>query len=113
MSFGEESVNALHLCSMNKEKEKDGFYKCEAAVTFDDAADEPSPTETGNTRREGDVAQENNIEDPEQEATSTSTALCEKDTGENGKSIEERASCDEDLSKKLSTWTVDEALRMN
>ena len=108
MSFGEESVNALHLCSMDK-KEKDGFYKCEATVTFDDAADEPSPTETGNTGREDDVAQ-GNIGDVEQEATSTSTPLCEKDTVENGKSIEENASCDEDLSKELGTWTVDDSM---
>jgi len=107
MSFGEEPVNAVHLCSMNK-KEKDGFYKCEATVTFNDAANEPPSTETGNTRREADVAQDNNIGDVEQEATSSSAALCDKNTGGNGKNVEENAPCDEDLSKELGSWTVDD-----
>lgn len=34
LSFGEETVNALHLCSMNA-KDKDGFYKCVATVKFE------------------------------------------------------------------------------
>lgn len=109
MSFGEEPVNAVHLCSMNK-KEKDGFYKCEATVTFNDAANEPPSTETGNTRREADVAQDNNIGDVEQEATSSSAALCDKNTGGNGKNVEENAPCDEDLSKELGSWTVDDSM---
>lgn len=108
MSFGEEPVNALHLCSMNKKREKDGFYKCEATVTFNDAVDEPSSTETENTRRQDDAVQENNTGDAKQEATSTSTAPCDKDTGDAGKNIEENASCDEDLSKELGMWTVDD-----
>jgi len=109
MSFGEEPVNAVHLCSMNK-REKDGFYKCEATVTFNDAANEPPSTETGNTRREADVAEDNNIGDVEQEATSSSAALCDKNTGGNGKNVEENAPCDEDLSKELGSWTVDDSV---
>ena len=110
MSFGKETVNALHLCSMNKKKEKDGFYKCEATVTFNDAADDPASAETGNTRGEGDEAQENSIGDVEQEATSSSTALCDENTGEARKTIEENTSCDEGLSNKLDTWTVDDSM---
>jgi len=110
MSFGEEPVNAVHLCSMNKKREKDGFYKCEATVTFDDAADEPSSTETGNTTTKADVTQENNIGNVEQEAASSSAALSDNTTGENGKNVEENASCDEDLSKELGTWTVDDSM---
>ena len=110
MSFGEEPVNAVHLCSMNKKREKDGFYKCEATVTFNDAADEPSSTETGNTTTKADVTQENNIGNVEQEAASSSAALSDNTTGENGKNVEENASCDEDLSKELGTWTVDDSM---
>ena len=110
MSFGEQSVNALHLCSMNKKKEKDGFYKCVATVTFDDAGNEPSPKEAANTRGEGDAAQENNIGDVEQEATRTSGVPCDKDTGDPEKNIEENAPCDEDLSKELGMWTVDDSM---
>ena len=110
MSFGEESVNALHLCSMNKKKEKDGFYKCEATVTFKDAANEPAFTETGNTIGEGDEAQEKSIGDVEQEATSSSTPLNDENTGEARKYIEENTSCDEDLSNELEIWTVDDSL---
>ena len=108
MSFGEEPVNALHLCSMNKKKEKDGFYKCEATVTFNDAVNEPSSSETEKIRREGDVAQENNSGDLEQEVTSTSATLCDKDTTDADKNIEKNAPCDEDLSKELGSWTVDD-----
>lgn len=110
MSFGEESVNSLHLCSMNKKKEKDGFYKCEATVTFNDAANEPASTETGNTIGEGDEAQENSIGYVEQEATSSSAALCDENTGEARKNIEENTSCDEDLSNELDMWTVDDSM---
>lgn len=110
MSFGEESVNALHLCSMNEKKEKDGFYKCVATVTFDDAADEPSPKEAANTRGEGDAAQENDTGDAEQEATRTISASCDKDTGKTEENIEENAPCDEDLSKELGMWTVDDSI---
>lgn len=110
MSFGEESVNSLHLCSMNKKKEKDGFYKCEATVTFNDAANEPASTETGNTIGEGDEAQENSIGYVEQEATSSSAALCDENTGEARKNIEENTSCDEDLSNELDMWTVDDSI---
>lgn len=46
MSFGEEPVKALHLCSMSK-KDKDGFYKCMATVTFDDSTNETSSSEAG------------------------------------------------------------------
>lgn len=109
MSFGEESVNALHLCSMNEKKEKDGFYKCVATVTFDDAAKEPSPKEAANTR-DGDVAQENDIGEIEQEETRTSNVPCDKDTGDPEKIIEENAPCHEDLSKELVMWTVNDSM---
>lgn len=36
LNFGEEQVSALHLCAMG-EKDKDGFYKCMATVTFGDS----------------------------------------------------------------------------
>ena len=109
MSFGEEPVNAVHLCSMNKRREKDGFYKCEATVKFNDAVDEPLSTDTGNTTREADLTQENNIGNVEQEVTSSSAALCDKNSG-NGENVDENASCDEDLSKELGTWTVDDSM---
>ena len=110
MSFGEETVDALHLCSMNKKKEKDGFYKCESTVTFSDAADELVSSETGNTRGEGNETQENSTGDVEQEATSSSTALCNENTGDTRKNIEESTSCDEDLSNELDMWTVDDSM---
>ena len=87
MNFGEETVNALHLCSMYK-KEEDGFYKCEATVTFIDTANEPASTEAENTRGEVDEAQElNSTGDEEQEATSSSTALCDENAGEASKML--------------------------
>ena len=112
MNFGEEPVNALHLCSMNKEKEEDGFYKCEATVTFNDADDEPASTETGNTRGEGDEAQYRRIalEMQNRKRTSSSTALCFESTGEARKNIEENTSCDEDLSNELDMWTIDDSM---
>ena len=110
MNFGEEPVNALHLCSMNKKKEADGFYKCEATVTFNDAANEPASTEIGNTRGEGDEAHDNSIGYVEQEATSSSTALYDENTGETRKNIDENTSCDEDLSNELDMWTVDDSV---
>ena len=110
MNFGEETVNALHLCSMYK-KEEDGFYKCEATVTFSDTANEPASTEAENTRGEVDEAQElNSTGDEEQEATSSSTALCDENAGEASKNVEENTSCDEDLSKELDMWTVDDSM---
>ncbi|XP_078369370.1 uncharacterized protein LOC144653289 [Oculina patagonica] len=107
MSFGEEPVNALHLCSMNKKKEKDGFYKCVATVTFDDAASDHSPIEAGNAITEDNVMQDNSIKNTEQEAMSTRTATCDKENVDAGENIE-NASCDEDLSKEIDTWTVDD-----
>lgn len=108
MSFGEEPVNALQLCSMNKKKEKDGFYKCVATVTFDDAANDQSPIEAENAMTEDNVMQDNSIENTEHEATSTGTATCDKENVDAGENIEENASCDEDLSKEIDTWTVDD-----
>ena len=47
-NFGEEDVNALHLCSMNQ-KDKDGFYKCVGTVTFcTDLGNPPHSKPNGN-----------------------------------------------------------------
>lgn len=54
MSFGEELVNFLYLCFMNKKKEKDGFYKCEVIVIFNDVVNEFVFIEIGNIIGEGD-----------------------------------------------------------
>ena len=107
MSFGEEPVNALHLCAMNKKKEKDGFYKCIATLTFDDAANEPSPIEPENPITEGVAAQGSHTRDASmvQEAT---TRTCDEENVAVRENIEENVSCDEDLSKEIVTWTVDE-----
>lgn len=109
MSFGEEPVNALHLCAMNKKKEKDGFYKCIATLTFDDAASEPSPIEPENAITEGIAAQGSHTRDASmvQEAT---TSTCDKENVAVEENIEERVSCDEDLTKEIVTWTVDESM---
>ena len=109
MSFGEEPVNALHLCAMNQKKEKDGFYKCVATVTFDDAANDQSPIEAGNVVTEDNVMQDNSIKSTEQQVTSTRTTPCDKEkVNDAGENIEEKASCDEDLSKEILMWTVDD-----
>ena len=109
MSFGEEPVNALHLCSMNK-KEKDGFYKCAATLIFDDAATESSPDEPESAITEDIAAKDNQTGDASmvQETTNARTAPCDEENVNAGENIEENVSCDEDLSKEIVTWTVDE-----
>lgn len=102
-SFGEQPVNALHLCPMNMEREKDGFYQCVATVTFDHAANKPSPTETGNARTEDNGVLDNNTGDMAEKAASSSGTDCDKEARKN---IEENASCGEDLSKELGTLIV-------
>ncbi|KAJ7363358.1 positive regulation of delayed rectifier potassium channel [Desmophyllum pertusum] len=114
MSFGEEPVNAIHLCSMS-EKDKDGFYKCVATVRFDDAANcnEPPPPElmtTNDIKVQDDKLEDISMEQKQEMNTRTAPGDKETAAGDTGKNVLENASCDEDLSKELVTWTVDEKM---
>ena len=82
-SFGEEPVNALHLCSMNA-KDKDGFYKCVASLKFEqdrepDSGSHPGP---GNVQKEN-ITPENNIDDTERDEQETDESIihCDMDSG--------------------------------
>ena len=75
LNFGEEPVTGLHLCSMNK-KDKDGFYKCVASVTFDTdnkASNEPPPAPAN-------IAANNNLKALESDKECTSKEHQDTDT---------------------------------
>lgn len=75
-SFGEEPVNALHLCSM-KAKDKDGFYKCVTSLKFERGGEPDSESHTG----PGNVPKEKDIDDTEKEEQETSESTIHCDSG--------------------------------
>ena len=75
-SFGEEPVNALHLCSMNA-KDKDGFYKCVASLKFERGG-EPRQCQSHVGPR--NVPKEH-IDDTEKEEQETSASTIHRDMG--------------------------------
>lgn len=52
--FGEDSVNALYLCSMNDKKDEEGFYKTVASLHFplDIGVEDPSQATDDNLKND-------------------------------------------------------------
>lgn len=97
LSFGEEPVRALHLCSMNA-KDKDGFYKCVTSLRFE--SDTKQDTEVysgpGSVPKDNSGSNlENNIQDvtKQQDANATSTLPCSTDSGTVGGKVVDSGSC--------------------